>query len=323
MLTVRQALDAIKDALQPTPGHRQALVLIEGPSIWAYNGQLTASASLREPFPGGPLILPAEALSKAWREGSRATVEDGLLILQHRKTRARIPLLPEHEWDVPGIPLGGEQLTEAQVAAILLASEFASKNAIYPWACGVTLHEGRAIATNNVMVISAECATSQEGTLPFWAISSIRQKAEPPRMLIGDAGVTFGYPDGVLMHSARLAVEMPAKLFELAGALDECDLAFPISEEAFEDAFALGGRHCRMDFETSRLIVTSESGAATETTLDLPEDYRGFPSFQIQEMCARLLIKHASHIGLEQAPGRITFSGREPVAFRGIVAGMV
>ena len=61
--------------------------------------------------------------------------------------------------------------------SILLAAKFSSQNASHPWATGVTLYKGKAIATNNVAFVAVKCDTKLEGLVPPWAIAALRAGA--------------------------------------------------------------------------------------------------------------------------------------------------
>ena len=320
MFTLRQALDIVAPVLEPSARFSRPKVKLDRGVLYAYDGQVAACVPFTAHLPNSCLVLDAEAFRKTWTDDSRAEVDEDILIVKTRRTRYRIPFTHEFDFDCPMIIPGGAALSESARDAIHMASNFASANAIHPWACGVTIHQGRAIATNNIAVVSVECDAELDGTLPFWAVQTLRKTGAPPRIRLDKSGVILTYDDGVVLWSMPLAVEMPAKLFELVTGLTEGDVLSAPLRAALEDVFALGGKHCKLDFANAVVSVTSEHGFSAETQLDGCKDH---PAVTLQDAVARLIFEHATAIGFEHAPGKLVFSRDVAPKFIGLCATMV
>jgi len=321
MQTLRQAIENISQCATPSTKFARPIFRINDNTLYAYNGTLGASTHFVAQFPTDDIAVDAEALTRIWQDGSKAVIDDRQLVVKTRRTTYRLPLQDADVFECPELVAGGEKITTAQRDAILLASKFSSQNAIHPWAAGVTLHEGRAIATNNLTVISVECATHLEGTLPFWAVNALRTSGEPPAIRIDSRGVSFTYDDSTIIQSAPLAATMPAKLFEMIGTINEGDTDVAPLVEAQEDAFRINGRRVTLDPAARRIIVVSEQGTKSETEVDLGDT--DFEPAMLQEPILKLILEHATHLSFSEAPAKLLFSSNKAPQFRGVAACMV
>ena len=322
MFTLTQALFAVSSILEPSARFSRPKIKLKDGILYVYNGQVAAHAPFTANLPPAPLVLDAEAFRKVWTDQSRADIKDDALVIKTRRTQYKIPFTHEFDFDCPTIVPGGRPLSEKTRAAIHMAANFASENAIHPWACGVALHKSRAIATNNIAVVSVECDDTDqlEGTLPFWAVKAIRATGTPPLIRLDKSGVILTYGDGVVLWSMPLAVEMPAKLFELVADLAWADVPSAPLREALGDAFALGGKHCKLDLTNGVVSVTAEHGFSTETRLE--QSTGDYPVVTLQDNVARLIFEHATAIGFDQAPGKLVFSRDIAPRFLGLCAAM-
>lgn len=321
MLTLRGALDAVKAIAEPSSRFTHPKIRIDDDMLYAFNGQVVARAQFSPALPTCSLTVDAVAFGKVWRDGSRITVEGMKLTITNKRTRYTLPLSDEDQFDYPEIIEGGERITEETRAAVLMASQFASENAIHPWACGVTFRKRHVIATNNILVVSVECDSDLEGTLPFWAVQTLRKDGPLPLLRMGEHNLTFTYDDGVTFQSALLSVEMPAKLFDLVSDLEESVVPVAPLVDVLEDVFVLGGRHCTINPVLKTIRVDTESGFTAWADFEnMGGDAR---PVTIQEISAEIVLKNATHIGFAGAPQRMTFSRNVTPRFKGLAAAMV
>jgi hypothetical protein len=318
MLSLGQAIENIQQFVQSAGFVRQQFN-IENGRITTYNGTVAASAPFKANFPTEKIVVDADAFKRVWRDSAKATLEDGVICVKARKTTYYVQCLEDIR-GCPDLTPGGERLTIEQRDAILLASKFASENAVHPWACGVTLHNDRAIATNNIAVISVECATHTETTLPFWAVQALRSSGPPPLLRVGSAGITFTYDDGTIIHSAPLAVQMPAKLFDVIERLENGNISIDPIKDVRDDAFLIQSKNVVIDVEEGLITCVSEHNNKAITEIDI----KGLGSkITIQEPMLRLVLDNATHIGFQNAPGKLLFSSDINPKFHGAVAAMV
>jgi hypothetical protein len=321
MTTLRQAIENVAQCATPSTKFARPIYRMCDGKLFAYNGTLGASTPFVAQFPHDDIAVDADSLSRVWQDSSKATIEDRQLVVRNRRTTYRLPLQETDTFVCPELIAGGEKITPEQRDAILLASKFASTNAIHPWAAGVTLHEGRAIATNNLTVISVKCETHLEGTMPFWAVGALRTTGEPPAVRIDEHGVSFTYDDGTIIQSAPLAAAMPSKLFELIATINEGDTPITNLLEAAEDAFRIPGKRVTLDPAAKRIIVVAENGTRAETEVDLGDT--NFEPAMLQEPILKLIMENASHFSFAEAPSKLLFSSNTAPEFRAIAACMV
>ena len=321
MLTLRQALDAIAAVATPNARFAHPKLKIDHGVIYAYNGQVAARAKFSGYPTIGPLVVDAEALSEVWT--SAATMEQGekSVTIRTKRTRYTLPVLEAEGFMCPNIVSADLTLSESARAAVHLAAKFASNNAIHPWACGVSLHKSRAIATNNIAAVSVECNTMHEGTLPFWAVETILKSGELPHLNIEESAVTVSYAEsGVDFRSQTLSYPMPPRLFDLVFRLGEGDIPTEDFAGALEEVFVFGGRYCTLDLARGMISVDTEVGFNAETELSLRRE--AAPIVKLQGAVARLVLENATHIGMQGAPDRLVFSRNVHPRMVGIASGM-
>jgi hypothetical protein len=321
MLTLREALDAVKSITDPSSRFSHQKIRIDGDTLYAFNGQVVARATFAPALLTRAIVVDAGAFGKVWADGARVVVEGDKVTVLRRRTRYTLPLMNEDQFDCPGIMDGGEYISELTRSAILMASKFASENAVHPWACGVTFRNQRVVATNNILVVSVECDSEFEGTLPFWAVNTLRKDGALPKLRMGETSLTFTYDDGVTFQSALLAVEMPPKLFDLVAELDEATVPVAPLADVLDEVFALGGRHCTINPILKTVQVDTETGFSAHADFDNVDTYA--EAITIQEVSAEIVLRNATHIGFAGAPKRLTFSRNVMPRFRGLAAAMV
>ncbi len=321
MLTLRQALDAIAAVATPNARFAHPKLKLEHGTIYAYNGQVAARARFSGYPAIGPLVVDAEALSKVWSPA--ATMEQGAksVTIRTKRTRYTLPTLEADSFACPDIVSAELPMSASARDAVHLAAKFASENAIHPWACGVSLHKSRAIATNNIAAVSVECETMHQGTLPFWAVQTLRRDGPPPCLSIDEQSITISYPDeGVDFRSQTLADPMPPRLFDLVFGLGGADIPTEDFAGVLEEVFVFGGRYCTLDLAQGTISVDTETGFNAETELALRRD--AAPVVKLQGAVARLILENATHIGMQGAPDRLVFSRDIAPRMVGIASGM-
>lgn len=321
MLTLRQALDAIAPVTAPSARFAHPKIKIENNTLYAYNGQIAARAKFGSAFytgpdDGRPIVVDAETFAKVWSDTCSLQHKGDQIVIKAKRARYTLPLAPIDEFACPNIAPATQTLPEAARDAIHMAAKFASDNAIHMWACGVTLTGTHAVATNNVAVVRVECETEYAGTIPFWAVQTLRKDGACPRITLDANSVTLSYDDGVDLKSQLLSAEMPAKLFDLVRDLTDADVPTTVFSGVLEDVFALGGRHCLLDLSGGLVTVTPEAGF--EAAANVLKSSQEIPPILLQGAIARIILENATHVGFDQSPQRLTFSRDANPKFRGI-----
>ena len=319
MTTLTQALEKLSVCITPSTKYARPLVRVHDGMLYAYNGINAGCSPFRASFPSEPLVVDADSLRRVWCDDARATVKDNMLTVRTRRTSYSIRILDD-VFDCPELTPGGETITRDQRTAILTAAKFSSVNAEHPWACGVLLHNGRAVASNNISIVSVQCGSTIDTTLPFWAVQALNASREPPRVRVAHTGITFTYDDGTCIHSAPVGVPMPEKLFELIEALGDGDVSLQPVKDAAADALRIPGRRVTIDPRAATMTVETDLGNKSVTDIDLSQD--ASPVI-VQEPMLRLILENATHIGFADAPNRLLFSSNAEPPFHGVAACMV
>jgi hypothetical protein len=319
MATLQQAIEKISVCITPSTKYARPQVRIHDGVVTAYNGILAGSSPFTADFPDEPIVVDADSLKRVWVDGAKARVKDGQLQIRTRRTSYTIRILDD-VFECPELKSGGDKITPAQRDAILLAAKWSSVNAQHAWACGCLVSNGRAVATNNISVVSVECDAKLDTTLPSWAVQALGSSDVPPQVRVEHTGITFTFDDGTIIHSAPLAVQMPEKLFELIESLENGDVSIQPIKDVAEDAFRIPGRRVTIDPVSKLLTVVSEQENKSETDLDL--DVVG-AAVTLQEPVLRIILENATHIGFAEAPGKLLFSSDQTPRFHGVCAAMV
>ena len=322
MQTLRQALDNIAEcaaAKKSAPPTLRLRCASNGQRmIDIYNGTLGAAVGFEEDnFPRDELSVDAATLMRVWQDGAVAKVDDKNLIVKSRRTTYRIPILDNELFSCPDITPGGTQLSSEARDAILLAAKFASQNASHPWATGVTLYKGKAIATNNVAFVAVKCDTKLEGLIPPWAIAALRSEGDPPWVRIDARGVSFTYEDSTVIQSAPMASSAPERLFTLLDSVSEGKVDIDPIIDLQKDMFRVKGKHVTLDPNAGVVIVSTEDGINSETEIDF--GVMG-AAVRLQQPIFKLIIDHATHIGFQSAPDKLVFSSDKLPEFIGVAA---
>jgi hypothetical protein len=319
MATLQQAIEKLSVCIAPSTKYARPLVRIHDGVVTAYNGTLAGSSPFTADFPTEPLVVDADSLRRVWVDGATAHVRNGQLVIRTRRTSYTVRILDD-VFECPELKAGGEKITAQQRAAILLAAKFSSVNAQHAWACAISVRNRKAVATNNLAIISVDCDTKLEGVFPSWAVQAMQATDGLPEVRIEPTGITFSFPDSTVMHSAALSVEPPTKLFELVEQLGHGTIPLDPIQEIKDDAFRVPGRRIILDQARQLLCVESDIGATSETDVDLGT---GDGSVILQEPVFRLILDTATHIGFEESPGRLLFSTQDGIIAHGVVACMV
>lgn len=322
MQTLRQALDNIAECAaakkSAPPVLRIRCDAMGHCMIHVYNGTLAASVVFEEDtFPKDDISVDAATIMRVWQDGATAKVDDKQLVVKSRRTTYRIPILGSELFDCPQIVPGGVKLSSEARDAILLAAKFASQNASHPWATGVTLYKGRAIATNNVAFVAVKCDTTLEGLVPPWAIAALRADGEPPEIRIDEHGVSFTYEDSTVIQSAPMASSAPERLFTLLDTVKEGKVDLDPIIDLQKDMFRVKGKHVTLDPNAGVVIVSTEDGINSETEIDF--GVMG-EAVRLQQPIFKLIIDHATHIGFQSAPDKLVFSSDKLPEFIGVAA---
>lgn len=321
MQSLRQALDNIAGCAAAQKKEAKPLFRINNGTVYTYNGTLGAQVKFSEPFPEEDVTVDAASLLRVWQDGSTAEIVGNELVIKSRRTTYHIPIQSPGLFEFPSLVPGGELISAEARDAILLAAKFVSQNAAYPWATGVTLYKKRAIATNNLSVVSVKCDTTLQGLIPSWAIAALRDDGEPPHIRIDSTGVSFTYADSTIIQSAPLASEAPEKILDLTQGFPEGDVDIDPIIDAQKDMFRVKGKHVTLDPSAKLITVTTEDGTNSETVIDF--DGVSAAAVKLQQPILKLILDHATHIGFQSAPEKLIFSSDKAPEFIGIAAGMV
>lgn len=316
MQSLRQALDNIAECAAAKKSAPTVMRIRNG-TIHIYNGTLGASVRFEEEFPSDDISVDASTLMRVWQDGATAKIDDRNLVIKSRRTTYHIPILSNDLFDCPTIIPGGVKLSSEARDAILLAAKFASQNASHPWATGVTLYKGKAIATNNIAFVSVKCDTKLEGLIPPWAISVLRGEGETPEVRIDVNGVSFTYDDSTVIQSAPIASSAPERLFDLLDSLSEGKVDIDPIIDLQKDMFRVKGKYVTLDPNAGLVIVSTEDGINSETEIDF--GVMG-AAVRLQQPIFKLIIDNSTHIGFQKAPDKLIFSSDKVPEFIGIAA---
>lgn len=320
-LTLAAALAHMAPALQSTPRFVDVPITLTPDGVaTAYNGQLAARA-LFDPGIGkggaplaAPVVVSSERLSKIWTDGATLAVDGDFLVLRKRGAKYVIQQLSADMVETPEIAPPEAPLTLPQVHAIQLASQFASRNAIHPWACGVIIDHTGAAATNNQTLVRVACPFDYQLTLPVWAVDALRKDA-PAWFGWNDHSFAFHYDNGVSLMSARLAAEAPPTLLHLLAGLRGAREPVTGAALALAEAARIGGRLCRL--VPGAVTVEGAGGELASVEAGIPEG-----TFAMVMETAELVLAHATHLDFSEAPDRLIFSSDQEPRLFGLAAGM-
>lgn len=317
--TLQQALVAAAPALNATARHSDPLIQLSARELRAYNGYLTTIINLSDVASVRELqetvIISGDKLTKAWSDADRSRMsvtQTFMTIMRGTSSRYRLPLLDIAQFAAPTqFPEIRQAIGVEQVQAIHHAAKFASENAVHPWACGVILHNGQAIATNNKMVVAAYTGLALEGTMPYWSLALLNNE-QVIHLHVDDqfTGIT-DVQNRVATFASALSEKPPIEVIDRTLAqlpephkLRRFDIA--TLRSAFDTVTALGGRH--IEFRDKTIMVSQDDGseAACELlNIDFIETILGID-------VARLLFDNADWISFDQAPDRLIFGSDKP-----------
>lgn len=303
MLTLAQAIAALTKATDYKKSSPQQFRIGRG-RISTTNGTISAVAPFAGEFPEEPLVVDVEALKRVWTDTAKAKIDNGQLVVRDRRSTYKLRIVDDMLM-MPDIRDEGEQLTVKSRDAIVMASDYAAK-AGDAWLCSVTVRDRRAIATNRVVALSAECDLDTDVVLPPWALKAFRADGHPPKLSADRTGVTLIYDDGLMVHSAPVAALPPEALFRLVPDAPAQMVSLQPLLDVRDDALRLEGRSILLDPGAGSLTVTMETeGDASVTEVDLGGE--GAP-FRVQDLAFRMMLKHATHVSFEKSPDKIQFA---------------
>ena len=321
MLTLFHALEAIAPALASTSRHMEPHVMLSATDkmLIAFNGLLCAHVPIELPGLNEDIVLDAQKLKRCWESDSLLKISEKTVSITTRDVRYRLTKIDKNTFVYPPMWKAETPLSVEARAAILMAVKFASENAVHPWACGVTLYNGRAIATNNVSAVSVECDTPLEGTLPFWAIEALRKDKDPPLVSIDDNRLAFEYDDEVMIQATALADKAPTKLFEIVSGITRGTVPTKPYADVYESLFRIGGKHCTLSQE----LCTVDAENGDQVTCVMPKcDYDEY-KVKISASIAELIFTYATHMDFVNTPERLLFTRDIAPRFVGIAAGVI
>lgn len=296
------------------------LFRIHSGRISTSNGTLSASALFDEPgFPPNPIVIDAEVFCRVWSDGAFAEIDGGVLRIKSRHTTYTLRILDD-VIDLPQFIDRTHQLDEKQRDGILIAAQFAATGDAQPWAKGVTIRNGDAIATNNISLICVQTGIKiSDCSIPEWAIKALHIPGDPPKIGVSERGVVFEFSDGAIIQSAPLAEEPPAALANILISLQDVDIPCDELADSMKDLTKVKSQRMTLDPENRLVTATSEDGDRAEAVVPLGETHK---SVTVQVGVMKTVLKHATHIGFENAPAKLMFSSDKAPSFRGVVAGM-
>lgn len=145
-------------------------------------------------------------------ENNEITVKSG-------RSRGTMKTLAFDSWDYPGIRDEDWQPIPAGLMHALRKLEpFVSENANHIWACGVTLKDGWAYATNNVAIagIQVKAIGDMEVIIPSWTIDFILDRTDGIEAWAHTENyMAFKWKNGAWMRSSLLDSSFPEKVCDM------------------------------------------------------------------------------------------------------------
>ena len=181
------------------------------------NGRLTIDAPC-DKLAGFNFTVPSKPFLKAIDgcNGDPVLVqEEGKLRISKGTLKVTLPL-DTHD-NFPRQSVEGEQsieMAKSVMTELLQLRPFVATDASRPWACGVLFKNGKAFATNNV-VLACTPSFNFAGVdfpinLPANLIDELsRVKKEPAYVYASDNNLTFTFADGSWMKAQTLSAEWP------------------------------------------------------------------------------------------------------------------
>lgn len=179
--------------------------------IYGGNGFMTMSCDFPK-IADVDVLVPAvpfmKALDACAGEPTLKILKD-VIVVSRGKFKARIPLSTD-EYHIPTVPEDSQTctLTKSILPALRAVRPFVSDDASRPWAMSAKIENGRAWATNNVVLartLDSTCAPSESSfTVPSFAIDELlRMGKEPKTIRYGSHGLFISCSENVNLHTVQ------------------------------------------------------------------------------------------------------------------------
>lgn len=193
---------------------------------------------------------------------------------------------------------------------------FVSLDTSRRWACGVKVEAGKALATNNVVLIEAAIPIQAAGAFflsRHFVEAVLRVKAAPVALLLAQATSTAIYPSGSWIMAPNTPNEWPQieLLLPPVRVLPQLPAAF---FPALETLAKLAGTNDDLVLEGNSAVLLKTNGVSAAVALD-GVTFTG-SKWSLRQVLA--LAKIASHADFNSYPQPAHFSGP---GYRGLIAG--
>lgn len=248
---------ATKD-IQPILTH----VLVYPDRMQGGDGIITIDAPFSCALP--PMAIPGKkflnAVTSCTKEPVLTLTDTGRLSIKGGKFKAFLSLLPADGFPVDkkgGVPF---PVPDNFIAVLNALRPFVSKDASRPWSMGLRFSQGRAFATNNIILASYPVDwTAPDVVLPVVAIEAlINLRRLPKTVCIDDTSATFEYSDSTWLKTRLQTAAWPG----VEAMLDATPDATMLVPEELLDAVQTVKRFCtNVKFPT---VVLSNEGVSSD-----------------------------------------------------------
>lgn len=288
--------------------------------ITGFNGDMALSAPIATDIKAKPHAATfIKAVNACEQETALSVTKTGRLSLKSGKFRALIDCLPEDHPVTPILPDGKLiDLGETFFPCIKALAPFMGVDASRPWATGIMLKSGSALATNNICMVEYWHGT----TLPFEInipksaiIELLRINETPTKIQMTQHSISFHFEGGRWLRSQLLATNWPdvSRVFEQVNA--SVPVAVPAGLfEGLEKIKPFIDEGARVFFGEAGLATSHDPEAATTVDIDgLPAG----PCFN--HAMLSLLNGTAKKIDFSNYPRPCKFEGEK---LRGVILGL-
>jgi hypothetical protein len=309
-MTLRQVLDRLKPALVPTNRYINPAVVHGDGYFSAYNGavyaRLPAELDL-PPFHCGSLKLDkvVGAESRLSVGGERLTLIDG------RAKFSLARLADDQTVDLPLVEGEPHLITPTLVEQAQRIANFASTNAVHPWANCVVATRDQLLATNNVAMAMISMEVGVDMT---WPLGLVERLQGGQQMRANDRMVSLTEEDGLVLQYHRLSAEAPAQMLKLAKTLVICDRGLNDFADILRKLDNIEAQ--TMTMTKGEIRLTASDGDEGSHPFEL--DWDDGVEFKTSMEAARLLARFGTSVDERDCPGKLYFNGPGIV---GVLAG--
>lgn len=291
---------------------------IRGGRITGFNGHLALSAPIDLDIEACPKAAPFfKALEKI--DGAKSVslylTKAGKLAVKGDNFAAYIPCAETFPYD--SVPTGEKHLApETLLDDLSRALPFVSEDASRLWSQGVLMHNGTAMATNNVVLVQIWSGhTLPTLNLPKYLVSEILRVKKAPEFLVADENsLSCIYADGSWMRSSVLSGGWPFETLEkvMSNPGSPAPISPAVGVALDQLAPFLDGKSAPVYFRPDGLATSPHEEDGAIVAGELPAG----PIFTASQL--KLVIEAADAIDWSAYPAPVPFTGDR---MRGVILG--